>query len=123
MVTYRCDGCGKELSKSGLRYTVSIDVKATYDEMQVGLVELVQSHRAEILRLIERLKHKDPHDIERTIYTHLDLDLCRQCQQAFISNPLRFHPEQAPIESDIDIDTFLRSLGVVGRPQDEKGGP
>lgn len=114
MVTYRCDGCGKELPKSSLRYTVTIDVRAAYEEMQVGLLELVQSHRAEILRLIEQLKHRDPKEIERTVYTHLDLDLCPNCQRAFIRAPLRFHPEQGAPESDFDIDAFLRSLGVAG---------
>lgn len=120
MVTYRCDGCGRELPRAGLRYTVSIDVKAAYQEMQVGLVDLVQSHRAEILALIERLKHKTPQEIEETVYKHIELDLCPACQRAFIQRPLRFRAEQGIPESDIDIEGFLRSLGFAQSPDEQE---
>ena len=112
MVTYRCDGCGVELAKDALRYTVSIDVRAAYDQLEVGLADLVRDHRAEIRALIERLKHKSAREVEETVYKCIKLDLCPSCQRAFISNPLRFHPEQGAPESDIDIDSFLRSLGM-----------
>ena len=112
MVTYRCDGCGVELAKNALRYTVSIDVRAAYDQLEVGLADLVRDHRAEIRALIERLKHKSAREVEETVYKCIKLDLCPSCQRAFIRNPLRFHPEQGAPESDIDIDSFLRSLGM-----------
>ena len=112
MVTYRCDGCGVELAKDALRYTVSIDVRAAYDQLEVGLADLVRDHRAEIRALIERLKHKSAREVEETVYKCIKLDLCPSCQRAFIRNPLRFHPEQGAPESDIDIDSFLRSLGM-----------
>jgi len=114
MVTYRCDGCGVELAKDALRYTVSIDVRAAYDQLEVGLADLVRDHRAEIRALIERLKHKSAREVEETVYKSIKLDLCPSCQRAFIRNPLRFHPEQGAPESDIDIDSFLRSLGLGG---------
>lgn len=110
MVTYRCDGCGRELAENELRYTVAIDVRAAYDKFEVGLADLVRDHRAEILALIERMKHKSPQEIEETVYKHIKLDLCPACQRAFIRGPLRFHPEQGEPESEIDIDAFLRSL-------------
>jgi len=116
VVTYRCDGCGAELAQKALRYTVKIDVRAAYDELEVGLVDLVRDHRAEILALIERLKDKSAREIEETIYTNLQLDLCPSCQRAFIRSPLRFHPEQGAPEPGVDIDTFLRSLGLGGGP-------
>ena len=112
MVTYRCDGCGVELAKNDLRYTVSIDVRAAYDQLEVGLADLVRDHRAEIRALIERLKHKSAREVEETVYKCIKLDLCPSCQRAFIRKPLRFHPEQGAPESDIDIDSFLRSLGM-----------
>ena len=114
MVTYRCDGCGVELAQNALRYTVSIDVRAAYDQLEVGLADLVRDHRAEIRALIERLRHKSVREVEETVYKCIKLDLCPSCQRAFIRNPLRFHPEQGAPESDIDIDSFLRSLGMGG---------
>lgn len=62
MITYRCDGCGAELARNALRYTVEIDVRAAYDKLEVTLTDLVRDHRAEILELIERMKHKSPRE-------------------------------------------------------------
>ena len=121
MVEYRCDGCGRLLPQGALRYRVSIDVRAAYDQIEVGLMELVQDHRSEMLRLIAQLKDKAPAEIEETVYKLIKLDLCPSCQRAYIRDPLRFHPEQGPAENDaVDIDTFLRSLGYGGG-QEEQG--
>jgi hypothetical protein len=112
MVTYRCDGCGIELPEKALRYTADIDVRAAYDTFEVSLTDLVRDHRAEIRALIERLKHKSPQELEESVYKNIKLDLCPACQRAFIRDPLRFHPEQGGPEPQIDIDAFLRSLGL-----------
>lgn len=109
MISYRCDGCGREIPKDALRYVVEADVKAAYDTMEIGLADLVRDHRSELLALIERMKRRPIQAIEESVYKHLHLDLCPSCQRAFIRNPLRFHPEQGG-DDDIDIDTFLRSL-------------
>lgn len=114
MIVYRCDGCGKEMRLRDLRYTVSIDVKAAYDEMDISLADLVRDHREEILALIERMKRCDPKELEEQVYKRITLDLCPNCQRAFIRYPLRFHPEQGAPESPVDIDSFLRSLGYGG---------
>lgn len=112
MIKYRCDGCGKELAKNDLRYTVEIQVKAAYDKLEIGLVELLRDHRAEILELIERMRSKDPKELEESVYKRISLDLCPSCQRAFIRSPLRFHPEQIPPPGEVDIDAFLRGLGM-----------
>jgi len=112
MIVHRCDGCGKEMRKGDLRYAVKIDVRAAYDEMEVHLADLIRDHRAEILSLIERMKNKDPKDLEESVYKSFSLDLCPMCQRAYIRDPLRFHPEMGESDTEIDIDGFLRSLGV-----------
>lgn len=114
MNSYTCDGCRKELPPGTLRYTVKIDVRAAYEELHFGLAELVRDHRRELIDLIKKLEReaeKTPAEIEETIYKALHLDLCPACQRAYIKDPLHFHPEQGESESDIDIDSFLRSLG------------
>jgi hypothetical protein len=100
------------LAKKALRYVVDIEVRAAYDTLEVSLVDLVRDHRAEILALIDRLKHKTPEEIEESVYKKISLDLCPSCQRTFIQTPLRFHPEQGVPRTDVDIDTFLRSLGL-----------
>ncbi|MDX9973722.1 MAG: hypothetical protein RBU21_12120 [FCB group bacterium] len=110
MVTIRCDGCGAELPKGALRYSVKIDVRAAYDELEVGLMDLVRDHRNELLRAIEALKDKAPRELEDAVYKAISLDLCPRCQRAFIHDPLHFRPGLAT-EKDFNIDDFLRSLG------------
>lgn len=111
MITHRCDGCGADLPRGALRYSVSIAVRAAYDEIEIGLMDLVRSHREEILRLIERLKHRDPKEIEEQIYKGFNFDLCPTCQQAYLRNPLDIVPDARRPDEEIDIDGFLRSLG------------
>ena len=119
MISIKCDGCGKELRKHELRYKVSIDVRAAYDELEIGLTDLVRDYRAEIIELIEQLKTKDPKEIEETVYKRMKLDLCPGCQKTYIQSPLRFHPEQGIEDSSIDIDAFLRSIGY-GKGKEEE---
>jgi hypothetical protein len=116
MISYHCDGCGREIGKNALRYTVQIDVRAAYDKLEIGLADLVRDHRAELLALIEKLKNKSPTELEEGVYKSLRLDLCPSCQKIYIRNPLRFHPEQTAPSGEINIDEFLRSLGLGGGP-------
>ena len=60
MVTYRCDGCGRDIPKKALRYNVEIDVRAAYDKLEVSLMDLVRDHREELLARIEKMKHGSP---------------------------------------------------------------
>lgn len=99
------------MDRNALRYAVTIDVRAAYSELEVGLADLVRDHRSEILALIERLKRKSAREIEEQVYKKISLDLCPSCQRAYVRNPLRFHPEQGGVDEEIDIDGFLRSLG------------
>lgn len=122
MVVYRCDGCGAEMRKGDLRYRVKIDVRAAYDQLEIGLADLMRDHRKELIELVERLKGKDPKEIEDTIYKSFELDLCPRCQRAYVRGPLRFHPEQAP-DDDIDIDGFLRTLGLGPRSEERQEPP
>lgn len=110
MVVYTCDGCGVELRKGALRYNVKIDVRAAYDEIQIGLMELVRDHRAEMLELIEQLQDRDPTELEESVYKCIELDLCPSCHKAYIRDPLRFQPGERAADSDLDFEAFLRSL-------------
>ncbi len=110
MVFYRCDGCGAELPRQALRYTVTIDVRAAYDEVEVHLADLIRDHRAEIVALIERMRGQDPSEIEDQVYKRFSLDLCPACHRAYLRDPLRFRAGAGSAD-EIDIDGFLRSLG------------
>ncbi len=111
MIAYHCDGCGLEMQKGDLRYTVTVEVRAAYDELEISLADLVRDHRSEILALIARMRRSDAQTLEEQVYKRITLDLCPTCQRAYIRNPLRFHPEQGGAAGPVDIDGFLRSLG------------
>ncbi len=111
MITITCDGCGVMLRKHDLRYTVKIDVRAAYDELEIGLADLVRDHDQEIRDLIDQLCHQDPREVEDSVYKLITLDLCPRCQRAFIRDPLHFHPDRALPDPGVDMDGFFRSLG------------
>jgi hypothetical protein len=100
-----------------LRYTVAIDVRAAYDTLEISLMDLVRSHRQEILDLIERLRGQDIQQVEEQIYKRFSLDLCPACQKAYVANPLEFRPHAPPAAGAMDVDAFLRSLGYGGGEQ------
>ena len=120
MVIYRCDGCGAQMQKNDLRYVVNIDVRAAYDTLEIRLIDLVRSHREQILRLIERLRHEDVEHLEEQVYKKITLDLCPQCQQAYIHAPLGFTRGPREAASPVDVDAFLRSLVFGKTPESEE---
>lgn len=113
MVEYRCDGCGASMRPADLRYTVTIDIRAAYDTLEVSLVDLVRNHRQEILDLIARMEKADVQQVEEQIYKQFRLDLCPACQRNYITDPLHFQARRQPrSRTEFDIDAFLRSLGA-----------
>ncbi len=117
MVTYTCDGCGKEIPQKALRYKMKIDIRAAYDTLEIRLADLLRDHEAEIRALIEKMEGMDPQKLEDDICKVFHFDLCPDCYRSYISDPLRFHPEAAiRDESDFDVDAFLRQLREEEEP-------
>jgi hypothetical protein len=112
------------MNKGDLRYTVSIDVRAAYDTLEISLADLARDHRQELLDLISQLRNKQPKKLEEQIYKCISLDLCPPCQARYIQAPLDFHkatpapqdPEPESADAPVDIDSFLRSLGFGETP-------
>lgn len=112
MLERTCDGCGKRLAPGELRYSVSIDVRAAYDTLEVRLIDLIRDHRAELTALIEKLRDADAERLESQIHKQIQCDLCPSCQARYILDPLRFGARDAtPPAPPPDVDAFLRSLG------------
>jgi hypothetical protein len=106
-----CDGCGKELPRGRLRYTVRINVIAAVDDLEINLLDLVRDHRSEIQTLVDQMSQKESQELEDGVYKSLHLDLCPACQKAYLRSPLRFRTEEGDIEPAMDVEAFLRSLG------------
>lgn len=88
MITHLCDRCGQPLEKGQLRYTVKIQVVAAYDELEISGKDLWKDHKQEILQLIEQTRQMSEEELMREVYVELKFDLCRDCQQAYLQQPL-----------------------------------
>lgn len=111
MLKYVCDGCGAQMHRGELRYRVGIDVRAAYDEIEVGLLDLVRSHKKALESAVQALEEGDVADLESQIYKKITLDLCPKCQRKYIAHPLDFGGGCDSGEPAVNIDSFLRSLG------------
>jgi len=88
MIHYSCDCCKRPIdSRTDLRYVVKLEVQATMDLPELESVEDERDHLLEIEELLDELG--DPNlacvdeDYQRRCY-----DLCAQCYQDYIKNPL-----------------------------------
>lgn len=90
MLHFICDMCGKGLLvESDVRYEVTIEVKSAYDIMEINKADLKKRNlKKEMKELVDKLKDKDPQEIEDEVYKVFKFDLCRECQKKFIKNPL-----------------------------------
>lgn len=88
MIMHLCDRCGQPLEKGQLRYTVKIQVFAAYDELEISGKDLLKDHRGEILQLIEQTRQMTEEELMREVYVELKFDLCRDCQRAYLNQPL-----------------------------------
>ena len=111
MMGISCDGCGKELPRGRLRYTVRINVTAAVDDLEINLLDLVRDHRSEIQALVDQMSQKESQELEDGVYKSLNLDLCPSCQKAYLRSPLAFRTDDEHSEPAMDVETFLRSLG------------
>ena len=88
MLKYICDICKKELKKDELKYEVKIEVKATYDTLEINLLDLLKNHKEEIQKLVEELRGADPQKLQDDIYKTFNFHICYPCQQKYIKDPL-----------------------------------
>ena len=70
------------------------------------------AHSGELVALIERMKEKQPREIEESVYKAFQLDLCPACQRAYLRDPLHLRKKPDTDHAAVDVDAFLRSLGI-----------
>ncbi len=100
-----CDSCGAGLLiEEDVRYLVKIEVFAAYDPMEISRDDLARDTRKEMNRLLEKMKHMDPQELEDQVYTNFQYDLCPQCQRAYIRDPLRFQSVRENFEKRKNMD-------------------
>lgn len=90
MLHFTCDHCGKELrSDDHDRYVVKIEVYAPRDPAEITEEDLEQDHMEAVSQLIQDMEDNlaDPQDVEPRRH-HLRFDLCPNCRNKFLRDPL-----------------------------------
>ncbi len=96
MIHFTCDLCSREMdAESELRFVVKLEVYAAFDPLAQDDVDEDRDHLQEIHEILERSEIADCPDIGEEVYQQLRFDLCPECRQRFVKNPLgRKHTEQ-----------------------------
>jgi hypothetical protein len=89
MIHYSCDRCKRTLDpQEDLRYVVKLEVQAVMEPLDIHDEEGDRDHLLEIHEILERLEDDQTDDIGEDIYQRRRYDLCAECYQQFIKNPL-----------------------------------
>jgi len=106
--------CGARIERNELRYVVKMNIFAAYDAMQIELSDLEKDYEEEIHKLIKKMEHMDPKQLEEDVHKQFVFDLCRKCQQRLLKSPLGRRPEGSKVSDELppfDVDDFLRQIG------------
>jgi len=107
---YTCDMCGARIEPVELRYVLKMNLFAAYDTMKIEPSDLERDYEEEIHKLIEKMEGMNPKELEEDVFKQLVFDLCRNCQQKFLKNPLGPSGKTAEDFPPFDVDDFLRRL-------------
>ncbi len=100
MIHFTCDCCGRAINQtSETRYVVRMEVYAALDDaldgdaLDGGADRAVEEsdHLEEIEDLLERMDDLDAEldaDLEDALYRQVRYDLCPDCRERFLRNPL-----------------------------------
>ena len=88
MITHICDRCGRPLEQGKLRYIARIEVLAAADPLEITLDDLLRDSRREMNAILEQCEQMTEEELMRDVYVKFEFDLCRACQQAYVTDPL-----------------------------------
>ncbi len=93
MIHYSCDRCKRTIdSQEELRYVVRLEVQAVMEPLEGADAEEDRDHLLEIHEILERLEDSEDEAICEDVYQRQRFDLCADCYQQYIKNPLASEP-------------------------------
>lgn len=88
MIHYTCDCCKQSIDpETSLRYIVRLEVYASLDPSEEDVND-DRDHLLEIHDILERLDDVEGDQVGDEVYHHVRYDLCSECRQRFVENPL-----------------------------------
>lgn len=89
MIHHSCDCCKCLIDpRQALRYVVRMEVYAAAEPSDSDEREDDRDHLAEIQDILERMEDTEGDEIGDDVYQQLRFDLCPQCREKFINNPI-----------------------------------
>lgn len=89
MIHYSCDCCHRSIdSENDLRYVVRMEVYAAMDSVTAENEADDRDHLEEIQDIVERIEDADTDRVGDDVYQQMRFDLCPECRQRFLRNPL-----------------------------------
>ncbi len=86
MTVLRCQGCGRELPRGGLKYIVELKSFADFDGY---LEEYPGDIEDGIDELLDAMEDVDPNTLEEDVYMERTYVVCKLCRDRFARDP--FH--------------------------------
>ena len=113
-----CDRCGETLlADSDVRYKLKMEIFAAYDPMEVSPSDLKRDLESELSSLITEMEKMDPQKLEDQVYKRFDFDICPECQEQILRNPLGLNiGRDAP-----DVDESCDDTGEDSVERDREG--
>jgi hypothetical protein len=98
MLHITCDLCGKELRPGQDRYVVKVEVFARHDPAQLTEEDLEEDHMEAVSQMLRELDDEEVADAIEPSRHHLRYDLCPECRQRYLLNPLNKDPNKEPAQ-------------------------
>ncbi len=86
MLHFSCDICGQHLRDQ--RYVVRMEVYPAFDAEDFSEEDLEADHLQEISESIQKMETTGDFDLDDVESKRLRFDLCSQCRQKFLKDPL-----------------------------------
>ncbi len=86
MLHFSCDLCGQSLGDR--RYVVKVEVFAAFDPEEFDEEDLDADHLQEISDIIQEMEAKGAAPLDDCSAKHFRFDLCQNCRQKFLKDPL-----------------------------------
>jgi hypothetical protein len=87
MIHYTCDLCAKELTDEP-RYVVKMEAFADHDPAELSEDDLAEDHMEAMSQMIEEMEEKNEEPELTPTTKQFHYDLCGECYQRFLRDPL-----------------------------------
>ena len=89
MTHITCDHCGKQLRSGQEHFIVKIEVFAAHDPAEITEADLEEDHMEAVSQLLREMEDADDAEALEPVSRRLRYDLCPDCRQRFLRDPLR----------------------------------